>query len=493
MENEPSWLSRRTDDTELDTGFLANVLHEYRRSYGLNQADLAEMLSLDQSYVSKIETGQRQVRDMRTMLHIAERLGIPPAQMGLSNAALSPVSPPSRSGPVDPTDPARRSQHTWRRVRRHLNHNRRSFATLSGALYRAAFPTGNSTFLTRAEWMPSEPLPLDSIRLAWDPVPGRSTPITGTEPEAHHTLPLRAPGRRFDRYTSAVRYLDRPALFENRPSYRLWDVDLSSGQPRMSFRPGTYFAKLDVSEAVAHECAAAHLSGAGSRADWSELPFRELIGDPFDLRRRAVLPAVETLTLRRRRDTGDASFLLHWRDPAKVATAAGVYGLIPAGEFQPSSIAAGEATRDLDLWRGMVREFSEELLGEPEHDGSSGTPLNYDDWPLYQDLRRARTEGRITTHCLGIGLDTLTLAATILTVVVFDDDVFDALFGHSMRINAEGVLVTAAESSTVSEGVPFTEASVRRLVDETPMASPGACLLSRAWNARDSILSRRSR
>ncbi len=64
---------------------------------------------------------------------------------------------------------------------------------------------------------------------------------------------------------------------------------------------------------------------------WSDMPMRALIGDPFDLRHRFVMPAIETLTLRRDRQTGNATVLLHWRDPAKVATAAGIYGLIPAG------------------------------------------------------------------------------------------------------------------------------------------------------------------
>jgi hypothetical protein len=34
-----------------------------------------------------------------------------------------------------------------------------------------------------------------------------------------------------------------------------------------------------------------------------------------------------------RRSRSGESFLLHWRDPRKVATAAGIYDVIPAGEF----------------------------------------------------------------------------------------------------------------------------------------------------------------
>ncbi len=135
----------------------------------------------------------------------------------------------------------------------------------------------------------------------------------------------------------------------------------------------------------------------------------------------------------------------------------------------------------------MAREYSEEVLGEPEHDGS-GEPLDYDSWSLFLALERARNEGRLAIFCLGMGLDALTLTATILTVAVFDDSTFDDLFGAAVEINAEGVLVGSAESSTVTEGLPFTADTVRRLIRDEPMASPGACILDRAWRLRGEIL-----
>jgi hypothetical protein len=318
--------------------------------------------------------------------------------------------------------------------------------------------------------LPGGPVPLDDVRLVWADGPA-GVEVTGTEPEARGVLPLRAPGRRFDRYTAAMRALARPALFEDRPSYRLLDADLAD-RPRLAFGTGTYFDKLDTAEAVAHE-----LARTGGRGE-----FRELIGDPFDLRRRAVLPAIDTLTLRRRKD-GRASFLLHWRDPAKVATTAGIYGLVPTGEFQPVRAASWEA--DLDLWRTIVREYAEEVLGRPEPDAA---PVDYDDWPLFRDLRQARDDGRVRAYCVGLGLDalTLTLTATILTVVVIDDDLFDQLFGAAVRVNAEGVAVTAAGGCG---GVPFTEQYVDRMLTVEPMASQGACTLARAWRFRGDLLS----
>ncbi|SFJ76883.1 Transcriptional regulator, contains XRE-family HTH domain [Amycolatopsis sacchari] len=488
MQADGSWLSSRTVDLEINTGLLAEVLREYRKAKGLSQADLAQILNLDQSYVSKIENGQRQVRDLETLVRIAQQLNISPNELGVSSELLQPVSSPSTSILVGEVDTVEVNQAEWRRVRRHLNRNRGELAKLAADLYRPEARISDAPFIARREWMPSAPVPLEDIQLEWLDHPGPIA-VTGTEPEACAMLPLRAPGRRFERYTSAIRYLDKPALFENRTSYRLLGVDLAADVPRMKFCLGTYFDKLDVSEAIAHELAAAQEDAKkGERPTWSDLPLRHLIGDPFDLERRAVMPAIETLTLRRSRETGKATFLLHWRDPAKVATAAGIYGLIPAGEFQPSTVAGWDKENDFDLWRNMVREYSEEMLGEPERDGTSGQPLDYDNWPLYRQLQQARDAGKVSAYCLGVGLDTLTLTATILTVTVIDDDVFDALFGESVQVNAEGVLVTAADSTSVSEGVPFDEECVTRLLTKEPMASPGACILARSWRFREQLL-----
>ncbi|MGH3913017.1 MAG: hypothetical protein ACRDTC_06360 [Pseudonocardiaceae bacterium] len=131
------------------------------------------------------------------------------------------------------------------------------------------------------------------------------------------------------------------------------------------FGLAAYFDKLDVSEALAHEMAAVCMAQGLPRSAErlrGRLPFRERVGDPFDLQRRAVIPGIATLTIRLRRYPAESSFLLHWRDSAKVATAGGTYGVIPTGEFQPSSVGLWDRRNDFDLWRNMVREYSAACL-----------------------------------------------------------------------------------------------------------------------------------
>lgn len=166
--------------------------------------------------------------------------------------------------------------------------------------------------------------------------------------------------------------------------------------------------------------------------------------------------------------------------------------MIPAGEFQPSSLASWGIGEDLSLWRSVVREFSEELLGTPEHDGSGSTPIDYETWPLFRTLERARAERRVLPFCLGIGLDALTLAATVLTVVVIDEELFGEAFHEVVHANAEGVLVTRQDGNGITEWIPFTEGTVERLLTSEPLAPPGAACLALAWRHRATLLAGRA-
>ena len=159
-------------------------------------------------------------------------------------------------------------------------------------------------------------------------------------------------------------------MFENRPTYRLTEADLT--KPRLAFTRGRYFDGVDTGEAAAHEYAAARL-GVGTHRPAGPCA---RIADPCDLTRRPANLAITTLTLRFDAATGRASFLLHWRDPAKVGHAGGMYQVIPVGVFQPSGEASWHEREDFSLWRCMLREFDEELRGAPEEYGAG--PVDYD-------------------------------------------------------------------------------------------------------------------
>jgi hypothetical protein len=269
-------------------------------------------------------------------------------------------------------------------------------------------------------------------------------------------------------------------VFENLPTYRLLAADLSDGRGRFAFGLGHYFDGLDTGEACAHEYAAHRLAGG-------DQPLRAVVGAPWDLTRRPANLAVSTLTLRHDRKTGRATFPLHFRDPAKVGHAGGLYQVIPVGVFQPSSPAPWNIHNDFDLWRAVVREFAEELRGEPEVHGDDG-PVDYETWPFAARLAEARAAGQMRMFVLGLGTDPLTFATDLLTVAVVDAEAYDDLFGGQVTTNAEGAVLRALDGATGTTGLTFDAATVERLVHREPVQAAGAAVLALAWRHRDALL-----
>jgi hypothetical protein len=132
----------------------------------------------------------------------------------------------------------------------------------------------------------------------------------------------------------------------------------------------------------------------------------------------------------------------------------------------------------------------EELLGTSERYDSDLAPIDYDSWPFYSALTEARRSGQLRAYCLGLGVDPLSLAADLLTVVVVDAEPFDELFGGLVEVNEEGSIVSQAASQGASQqaGLPLNEATVRRFIHAEPMQAAGAALINLAWQFRPVLL-----
>jgi hypothetical protein len=380
------------------------------------------------------------------------------------------------------------TEERWREVRRMVNQNRLALAAQAARLYPGATRAAGTDLLCRPEWLPAAPVGLDKIALEWtgQPPPPRTD---ATAAAAAHLLPQQAPGGPFPSYAAAVAVVDPPALFENRICYRLLDATLEAtrGRPaRLTMGAARYFDAMNLGHAVAHELAAAQPPADRGRGEVSvaDLPLRAALGDPCQLSQRSTLTAVTTLTLRRAPD-GTASFLLHWRDPARVNHAGGAYQVMPAGIFQPVTDRPAAQQADFSLWRCMTREFSEELLGGSEDYPTRDGVLDYDQWPFARELAAARDVGTLRVHCVGLGVDPLTLATDLLTVAVFDSAVFDRLFRDLVTANAEGRVVTENGSAAI----PLRADTVARFTGGAePMQTAGAALLRLAWQHRSALL-----
>ena len=299
--------------------------------------------------------------------------------------------------------------------------------------------------------------------------------LTGADPATTTVRPIRPDGSRYPTYAAAMSDLAAPVVFENRSTYRLLDADLSGPRGRLVCGRGTYFDGIDLGEAAAHEYAASRFTGAG-------LPLRTAIGCPCDPTRRPMNVAISALTIRYDRVGGGATFLLHWRDPAKVGHAGGLYMVVPVGIFQASNDQPHHELNDFSLWRCLVREYAEELLGEPENQHCDQAPIDYEAWPFAVRMTEALGNGQIRAHVFGMGVDPLTFATDILTAVVFDAPLFDDLFAGLVGTNAEGCLI-GSTTVRASAGLPFTTDQLRQLA-QRPIQAAGRALLARAAHLR---------
>ena len=364
------------------------------------------------------------------------------------------------------------SERDWLAVRSYLTEHRYDLAVDAAEDYPPARRVAGTPLLAAPSWRPPAPIPLQDIGLELtDAAPGEAELEV---PPA--LLPRRADGTRYRRYSDAMGELAPPLVFQNRATYRLTEADLASAAPRLVFTDGRYFDGIDTGEAAAHEYAAARLGGQapGPRA----AGLRARFADPCDVRRRPANLAISTLTLRLDRSAGRASFLLHWRDPARVGHAGGLYQVVPVGVFQPSGEAPWNRRHDFSLWRCMIREFAEELGGRSEDYASDRAPVDYDSWPFARQLTDALGRGQVRVWCLGLGTDPLTYATDLLTVAVIDSDVFDAWFGVNLQHNAEGRILAARE---------FAARVIDRTLTGEPVQAAGAALLRLAWRHRETL------
>jgi len=352
------------------------------------------------------------------------------------------------------------SVEEWMRDRRYLTEHRQELTRAAQDLYPGLPRVADTPLLTRPEWLPEGPVPLDRVALS---LRERSDVTTTGPADRASYCPLRSDGTRYASYAAALAELSRPKLFENRICYRLLAADAGT----LTFGLGRYFDLINTCEAVAHEYAAAKLNTGDAGHPPQQLPLREEIGDPTDLGRRPVMAAISALVLIR--GAAGAEMILHRRDPAKVATGGGQLTTAPVGIFQPSHDAPWNLRNDFGLWRSLVRELNEEVLDAGEDYGSDKEPIDYQRWPVYRRL----TDSVQNVRWLGMGVDPLSLVLDMLVVAVFDEP----LAPGQDRANAEGRLTSAV----------FNEQNVRRLTSEDAQPA-SAALLRLAWRHRDTII-----
>jgi hypothetical protein len=387
------------------------------------------------------------------------------------------------------------SEAEWLRVAASLSRDRYQLAVRAAAGYPPELRVAGTPLLAPPAWRLPAPVPLDGVRLEFRPQEPRPD-VPDLAALAPYALPERADGTRYRRYSDVVAALAAPAIFENRPTYRLIEADLAGeAGPRLVFGRGRFFDGTDAGGAAGHEYAAAERRATANTAAAGNAvapgntvapgnaagrcAYRAALGGPASLARRSASMATSALTLRYDRQAGTVTFPLHYRHPGQVSHAGGLYQVIPVGVFQPSGEAPWNEANDFSLWRGLLREYAEELLGADEDHGSERAPIDYAAWPLARAMTDGLAGGRVRAWCLGLGADPLTFALDLLAVVVIDAPLYDDLFGDLVDANAEGRVIKPR---------PFDEPSVAELLKDAPLQAAAAALLTLALAHRDTLL-----
>jgi hypothetical protein len=324
---------------------------------------------------------------------------------------------------------------------------------------------GDVPLLTRPGWVFDAPRELESIALRFNPRPSNSSELVSAS-RVMKGLALSQPLT----YSEAIRAASASDRYFNGMIYRPVGVNVDdAGQLSMEFEEGRYFDYLDTSEVLAFEAAGESRKRA----------LRTRINDPFDLRARVASLGILTLTLRT--SSSGTTFVMHRRS-GQFVVGDGLFHVVPAGEFTPSDIGLAAVKDDFSLWRNIMREYAEELLGISDAQGQGGRRIGYESDEPYALLARARSDGKLTVFALGLGLDALTYKPELLTVCVFDDEVFKSAFPT----------IVQTPEGTVIEDIPFSQEHVEMYLRHPNTRHGAKACLRLAWRSRQVLGLQRS-
>jgi hypothetical protein len=348
-------------------------------------------------------------------------------------------------------------------------------------------PAPMNLFIAEPAWILSEPLDLDRLTVELvdeDDVP--RVPEECYEPLRRY-WPLGPDDKPVARYHEAVTQLDTPpGIWFNAPSYRLLGVERrADGGFALRVGTTTYWDGYDSWAALQFEAAHQLRETAGASLAG---PYRRSLGTPFSLTNRNCAIGISVLTVCRTRK--GPFFYLQRRGAAQVATMGGMAGLIPAGEFQPSSAAYAAVRSDADVWRCIMREFAEEFLGRQDLTEQRGALADYERESPFRELQRARLNGWVRPSILDIGFDPVSWKAGIRLVCIFDEDAYLDIFRGMQPDGHEGPLELSSlhrAGDDPLEGMPLDEETVGRYLKDPTITEAARLCIGLTWKHREKL------
>ena len=166
-----------------DASNLGAVIQTYMRAHGLaTHSEMAAVLGVDRTLVSKYVSGARRCHDVTQLRRFAEAMDLPPETFGL----LPEPDDVSSAGEA----PTEEADH-WRLVRRTLNRNRSELTAAAASLYWDPERIEGTACITVPTWMPAAPVELGAVELSW--LSDAEPPVVRGDDRV--SAPCRPPGR----------------------------------------------------------------------------------------------------------------------------------------------------------------------------------------------------------------------------------------------------------------------------------------------------------
>ncbi len=276
---------------------------------------------------------------------------------------------------------------------------------------------------------------------------------------------------------------ERPML-EDDPIYQLVQFDSVEGRPRFTCSRNTYFAHMDNCELLHFEFARAIMRRLLKSSRWSKsttlkskhLPLRSAL-DAFAFDNRCVGIGISTILIEKR--GSESRFLKHQRAKNATSEGMGTEHVVPAGTFQPRRRMAPQDDPDFSIYRNILRELGEELLGREEMQHVQREFEDITQQPRIELYHELILEGKAKVFFLGWGLDPLTTKAEILTAMVVD-------VREREKKEAERNFKDSWEG--VHGDLPFVKNEVDLFVNGGMTQPAGAGCAKLAWEHKEQIL-----
>ena len=235
----------------------------------------------------------------------------------------------------------------------------------------------------------------------------------------------------------------RPVLFDA-PIYQLLSFNDLNGTYNLSCCRSDYFSYMDNCELLFFEFARAvwkqfiikGKKAVANKIKNKHIPIRKSL-DIFNFQNRCVGIGINTIFLMK--DGNKISFFKHKRAPGATMEAINTEHVVPAGTFQPRTGIPATQDIDFDIYKNILRELGEELLGKKDMEEIKTSTEDITKDRKIKEFHNLVLEGYAKAFFLGWGMDPLTTKAEFLTAFVVNIQEFKKRFGEpQFKHNWEG-------------------------------------------------------